>query len=297
MAPALSGHLAPVVQEGARVQQAAQALLHDLQDKRAEAAQSLAQLHAALADLRAEGAEQHAHLDAGAQAAEGALQDSLHALETDEGELNHGVEAVGAAAKSLEGQLTEAGTRAKTAEGESKQALASLGGAIHSSQAELEGALKAVSEEAQSLEHAVEEAKTALGGELGGLKDRMRDHLEEARGRVAHILDKLRELRTSHEGGIRETASDLVSGKDHLVEELRQHAESDLHQRMETATARVMGSLGGLSHAAAEARTGSQRAREEVHSKFEELKQAMPPLERALESVKQAADEVGITWR
>jgi hypothetical protein len=114
---------------------------------------------------------------------------------------------------------------------------------------------------------------------------------------VAHTIDKLRELRTTQEGGIRETAADLASKKDHLIEELRQHAETDLKQRIDTATTRVMESLGKLSHVAAEARASSQRAREEVHSEFEELKQAMPPLERALESVKQAANEVGINWR
>jgi chaperonin cofactor prefoldin len=297
MAPALSGHLAPILQEGTKVQQSVQAFLHDLEEKRAEAAQDLAQLHAALLELKAEAADEHAHLDAGAQAVEAALQESLHAMETDEGELNHGVDAVGAATRGLESHLTEGGSSARAAEGDAKQALTSLAGAIHSGQAELEGALKAVSDEAQALEHAVEETQTAVGSELTGLRDRMKNHLEEARGRVAHTLDKLRELRTTHEARIRETAADLASRKDHLIEELRQQAETDLKQRIETATARVMESLDRLSHAATEARACSQRAREDVHTEFEELKQAMPPLERALESVKQAANEVGINWR
>ncbi|HXB56633.1 MAG TPA: hypothetical protein VN461_17830 [Vicinamibacteria bacterium] len=297
MAPALSGHLAPIMQEGAKVQQSVQAFLHDLGEKRAEAAQDLAQLHAALAELKADGTEQHAHLEAAAQAVEAALQECLHALEGDEGELNHGVDAVGTATKSLESHLGEGGSRTRAAEGESKQALAALAGAIHSGQAELDGALKTVSEEAQALEHTVEEVQTAVASELSGLRDRMKSHLEEARGRVAQTLDKLRELRTAHEGSVRETAADLASKKDHLIEELRQQAEADLRPRIETATSRVMESLGRVSHAAAEARASSERAREEVHAQFEELKQAMPPLARALESVKQAANEVGLNWR
>src|SRR5258708_33602485 len=96
IAPALSSHLAPILQEGAKVQQSVQAFLHDLAEKRAEAAQDLAQLHAALAELKADGAEQHAHLEAGAPASEAAPPEGPRALEGDEGEVHHGLEPGGA---------------------------------------------------------------------------------------------------------------------------------------------------------------------------------------------------------
>lgn len=296
MAPALPAHLAPILQEGDRLQQSIQAFLHDVAEKRSEATTHLAQLHTALSELREGTAEQHNHLELDTQAIESALQDCLHALEGDEGQLVHDAEAVGAAARSVEGHLSDDGSRVEAGEGEARQALAALDGAIQAGQAELDGAVHAAATEAQALEHAVEEAKTAVTAEIGNLRERMKSHLDEARGRVAQTVQKLHELGTHHEADIRAVAADLAGRKDHLLEEVRQQAQVDLRQRVEAAAVKVHESLARLTHAVEEAKTSSERAREDVHAQFEELKQAMPPLERAVESVKRAANDVGITW-
>jgi uncharacterized phage infection (PIP) family protein YhgE len=296
MAPALPGHLAPVLEHGERVQQLVQEFLHHVAEKRAEVTEHLSQLHAALSELKAGADEQHGQLETEAQAVETALQDDVHALEADERRLSQDVEGVGSATRDLQHQLADAGAQAHASEQDVRQAVAGLVAGVHAGEADLNAALHSTAEEVKSLEHAVEEAQHEVVAELNGFREHLHAQLEQARGRLGQVLERLRELASQHEADIHSAAAELTAGRDQLIEDMRQQEQQQITERVHGAEALVCEALQRLSHELTDARAGSERLRNEVEAQFEELKEAMPPLLRAVESVKRAANEVGITW-
>jgi hypothetical protein len=107
----------------------------------------------------------------------------------------------------------------------------------------------------------------------------------------------LREHLDAQEQHLTELSERLSTGKQQLLEAVRERLETELGQATAAAVQGVEDSLALLGQTASRAQQVASAAREGLESRFEALNEAMEPMPAAIDSVKQAAQEAGLPWR
>lgn len=294
--PEIPVQTAALIQEGDGIEKAAKELLQELEETGTQAAELFGQVQQAVSELEDEAEGHHTQLEAEVNDLETGLDESLKRLEGSQGELKQAVEGAGEAMGDLHGALTAAGAAAKAAEDEFKDAFGQVADAVRNGQEELTDALEAAAGRASVVRTAIEEARDAVTQGLGGLRQVMRSFLESGRGEVENTAQTLRSLLATHQSLLQEQASRLDQGHKDLLEELRGKVEDDLKGRIVAAVETVVTALGDLSQTATETRDFSHAACEGLETRFEALGDTIQPLPTAIESVKRAAEEVGLPW-
>lgn len=271
---------------------AVEVFLHDLQTKQVEAGDLLAKLDVALQDLRRESREGIAVLE-GHQDLEVALQDpsvsfedtlAQAAVEVGQRQLQLAsgrVSALGDEREARAGLLQAVFTAAsaRLSSGGEQIAGAAQAGMVQASEVvtSAEAARGALAESVEALGHEIETQRAA------GVRD-----LEELRRDLGSLEASFAQRTERVEAALRQ---DLTRLSEDATERI-----ADLRETLEKAAARVTGALHELDRELEDANLESQGARKDLVPIFEDLQERVVALKHAVESVREAANVVGIPF-
>ncbi len=290
--PTLPARLEALAAEEESLKEATAVFLQDLEAKQAEAGDLLAKIEASLVDLRRESREGVAVLEAHddlpvvLQDPAWSFEDKLSAATTELGHRQH--ELVTGRASTL-GEEREA--RAGTLEGlfATLSRRLGLGGERVSGSAEtgirhalevatsVEAARGAIAESVQTLGHEIDTQCAA------GVRD-----LEELRKDLASLEAAFAQRTERVEIVLREDLARLAEDAEDRM--------SDLRETLEKAAAQVAEALHELDQELEDADQESQGARRDLVPVFEDLEGRVDSLKHAIESVRDAANLVGIPF-
>jgi hypothetical protein len=256
----------------------------------------LGELDQALAACGRESEEERIQLEAQADAFGDRLEASLDALRADEQRLAEAAEGVQAPADGVKDSLEEAATSAHGAELEATRALGEVEGAAHAADEGVRAAFDAVQGEAEALQTAVSESGAIVRQATHELLQRMREVAAQAKVRIEQTAERLDGLRAAHEAEVPEQRARLLQEQQEIVVALRERIGSDLNARLDSSTEAVLGALAALGDEGRQATQACQDAQATLAAAFEALGEATRPLPQAIEAVKQAAVQVGLSW-
>jgi hypothetical protein len=271
---------------------AVEVFLHDLQTKQVEAVDLLAKLDVGLQDLRRESREGIAVLE-GHQDLAVVLQDPAISFEDTLSQ---------AAVEMGEKQLQLASGRV-SALGDQREARAGLLEAVFTAASarlslggeQIAGAAQAGMVQASEVVTSAETARGALAESVEALGH----EIESQRAAGVRDLEELRKDLASLEASFAQRAERVETALRHdltrLAEDARERT-ADLRETLEKAAARVTEALHDLDRELEDADQESQGARKDLVPIFEDLEARVDALKQAIESVREAAQVVGIPF-
>ncbi len=294
--PAFPGQVAAVARSAEALEQTASALVAQFEQKQAEAHRLAEQVKQALGDLTAEGTDQEAAVRGAADEADHAIEAALSAVHAERDQLLAAVEDAGGAFGGLQEHLAAAEVRVRAAEGDAQQALASLETGLAQAETELSTGATDVITAIESAGDALDVGQGAVAGALRALEQHMTDLLEEARARVRETINAMHEADGGAENGVSEAMGHLLERKDGLFTDLAGRVHDELRAVLDAALQRVVEALGRLSQTVQVTTDAIQSDREGLHDQFGQLRERIPPLLGAVESVRQAANQLGVEF-
>jgi hypothetical protein len=295
-APRLGRQLEELLHESDEVQRHAEELLQAVHRHRAEGGPLFDEVRQVLAGLETEAsADQGTLHEAGGQV-DAAVDGAAAELDKAQQDVSQANDAALEAIRGLERELSAAGEAAREAQAEIQGAMAQLGGALKTGVDELHAAEQAARTEAEALQHAVEEAQDTVQSSLRILRDRMTFFLDQGRARLERTAKMIEQLDIDHEEAIVAAGSMVEIDRRELELEVKARLDTDVQGRAQAAVQDAVGGLVGLARGLAELKASVVAQRDGLDGQFETLRQAMAPLPAAIESVKQAAGEVGMAW-
>ncbi len=294
--PEIPTGMADLTQQGEALQQAAVDLFRKIQEKRSHAADLLGQVQQALGELARRADEGRAGLGAVLESMEARLAEAVPATEEAGGAFDELVDGAEEAMTTLEEDLGRDGTTAKEADQGVLDALGTLEDALRTGQTDLGEAHTSASEEAEALRKAAEEAGQSVLQETATLRQQMENLLAQARSRIQGVLQGVRGLESAHHDHVATLGERLRSGKDEVLTSFEERIETELRERIGASVGIVIESLGGLDRVVSEATETASVETDVLKGLFEALQREMEPFVAGLESVKEAAQGVGLTW-
>jgi hypothetical protein len=280
---------------GSSAQREAAELLQEFEQRRGEAAQLAAEAQQALTELQNEAASRHGALEGALSTVEAGVA-SLKAIDEAQDALTDGLEGVGQAMADLDARFREGISAAEAARADAVAALDSVESNASAGQEKLATAVEAVGTACESLRGAATEARSSVDAGLGGLRDTMNDLLERARARVGEVMSEVSGLVSAHESVMDEQGGTLRDGVDAVLTDMRSRIESELGARLEASAAAVVDALGELERQVAEASERSREGREAAEPQFGVASESVDPLQTAIEHVRSAAEQMGLSW-
>jgi uncharacterized phage infection (PIP) family protein YhgE len=296
--PAIAPQIEAVAREAEEFRKAVAGLLEDFSEKADAAADLLAQVtDGALTPLH-EGAAEHAELvERTVAAATAAVREAVQALTGGQADLRAALDGAGDAMEELGGEISEAQNRTRSAQEEAVQALDGLWRDLETEQTALGTAVEGMESAAEAVETALEDGRNTLTEAVTELGDRMETLLGQVQDRLTEAKVRLGDLRSEHEAEMGEKVSDLTQRKDQLFAELKERAEQAMRTAFEQTLEDVTNGMERLGEAAAKARESCREGREELQQQFGEIVERVPVMDGGVAQVKEAANQVGITWQ
>jgi uncharacterized phage infection (PIP) family protein YhgE len=294
--PEIPGQMAGLIEEGNAASAASKALLEEMAEKRREATELFNQILQAVAGVEQVAAGSKARLEAEGAGLEAVVASCRQGLEEGGHQLARVVDDAEGSMTDLAGDLRQSASRTTEAEDGCGQAVDQLARMIANRQEELEPAVEAAAAQARDLAQAVQEAQTLVSGGLQTLRQRMRELLEEGRREVESTGATLRKSASTHEDHLLAEGGRLSQAKQELLKRISDRVGEEIAQRVATEAAKVQVALGRLDQTLRQAEQGTHEDADALESKLAGLSDAMEPLPPAIDSIKQAAREVGLLW-
>lgn len=294
--PEIPARLAGLVQDGKDLEKAAGRLSDEVAEALGEATEAVGRVEQGLAEMESE-----------VSARRVGLEERVRALEAGAAEVEARLRAAGeqlgrvgdAATTALQGVREEAAaTRdaAHTAQEGCEAAIDELGSALERGRGELAEAAAAAAAEAGSLRQAVAEARGQVSQAVGWLRAEMLRLLDQARQEVRNTEQTLRAALHAQEDHLAEQTGRLEAGRQELFAGLEDRVATELRGRIGAVAAGVVQALSALGESAAGIAAEAAEGREALEARLEALDEAMGPMPAAIEAVKIAAQEIGLTW-
>lgn len=294
--PELPAQISDLITEGNQAAKTARDLLEAVVKRRGEAGEFLTELQQVLAEVTASAQRGKEAVDNGVATLHQTFGEARSALESQEQEIGddttHGADAMDA----LQVELAEAEGGAKQGSSDVQEAVQDLTDVLKRGQEDLEGALDGVHEEFRAVEQAVVETQNELVEGAHGLADAIRTSLAQGRERVQTTLARLHALQAELEGRVQEEQQQLSQSTEALEQTVRETLEKDVEQRITMATGALLEATDELARTASEAEAEARAQAQALSHGFSTLKQTMEPLPGAVDQVKRAAQELGLSW-
>jgi hypothetical protein len=285
--PTLPARVEALIADGESVRVAAEEAARELRERRAEADQVMARVEAALSELRDGSAARGALMEQGLEALTPALNTSLAAVPM--------VGPLVAQATAIDlATLKQAPTHLRAAQDEAERALASVQEGINAGEGALSAALEEVAQAEESFRLRLEAAQTGLTERVESLVQAMETRQVEALQRMETAGEVFAGLEADFQERLTAVNERIVQARmSQLLDATRDRA-AELQQQVEAALSEITDTLKELSLGVRRTRDDSAQGREAILPLFAELQRRLEPLKRAVQSVKEAAEEVGV---
>jgi chromosome segregation ATPase len=293
--PSLRSGVQELVAGGQALEKAASELLASIAEKDEQAAEMVAQVEQALARAAEANEGERAEIEgvvAGiASHLERGLEDARNGLSA----VDEAVVAAGGATGHLAASLADAGRAAEEAVAPARQQLAELGEAARAGGGRVQ---EAHHEAAQAVEGLRAEVEAAVGSldAVEALDRRLQELMAHAAERTQATLARLEELRAAHEAELGEQSGALAEGREALLAEVRERLETGLVRLLDAAAEPACAALAEVEREGIEAVASCSAGRGRLDELFGRLRETTRPLRPAIDSVKEAADQVGLAW-
>ena len=271
---------------------AVEVFLHDLQTKQVEAGNLLAKLDVALQDLRRESREGIAALE-GHQDLALVLQDPSVSFEDTLSEA--AVEMGQRQLQLASGRVSDLGDEREARAGLLEAVFTAAAARLGSGGEQIAGAAQGGMVQFSEVMSSAEVARGALAESVGALGH----EIETQRTAGLRDLEELRKDLAALEASFAQRAERVETVLRHDLTRLAEDAgerTADLRETLEKAAARVSGALHDLDRELEDANLESQGARRDLVPIFQDLEERVEALKHAIESVRDAAQVVGIPF-
>jgi chromosome segregation ATPase len=285
--PSVPARLTGLVAEGQALRGAAEEAARELREHRQQAEDALARVDTALGELRDGAAAREALFEQGLGALPPALTSSLAAVPL--------VGPLVAQATSVDfTTLKQAPTVLRATQDEAERALASVQEGITAGEGTLSATLEEVGRAEEACRVHLEAAQAGLTERVHGLVQAMESRQGETLERLGVASEVLASLEADFHERLTAVNERIIQARtSELLDETRDRA-AELQQQIESALAQVTDTLKDLSQELRHAQDDAAHGRDVLAPLFSELQRRLEPLRRAVQSVKEAAEEVGL---
>ncbi|HWW95268.1 MAG TPA: hypothetical protein VN375_18005 [Vicinamibacteria bacterium] len=285
--PTLPPRVEALIADGESLRVAAEEAARELRERRAEAEQVMARVETALVELRDGSAAHGALMEQGLEALTPALNTSLAAVPM-VGPLVAQATAVDLAI------LKEAPNLLRAAQDEAERALASVQEGISAGEGALSAALEEVAQAEESFRGRVEAAQTGLTERVEVLVQAMEARQVEALQRLETAGEVFASLEADFQERLTAVNERIVQARTSQLLDATRDRAAELQQQIEAALSQITDTLKDVSQGVRRTRDDAAQEREALFPLFAELHRRLEPLKRAVQSVKEAAEEVGV---
>jgi hypothetical protein len=276
--PLLSTKVSQAVEAAEALEQAAEALLQDVDEARQEVALHLTRVGDALPPLAVQVETDTGRLGASGDDAVKAWDQAHEDLGSAQDRLEKEAEEVLAARSELQRHLTEAGTKVDQSQTEGEAAVNALETEAQEAETKLTAAAQAVTEEVSELKQFLDVARSSLEDACGTLAQRLLSLGEELQREAEQIIEDLREKQREHLGNTQEPLADL---SDHVLA----NVEDTIDRALRTAATPT-------TDAGLELRTELERLSASAEKGEEALRREGQELEQALAQLAEEASHI-----
>jgi DNA repair exonuclease SbcCD ATPase subunit len=295
--PTLADKVSDAAAHGQAYREAVEAYLDRLPARRAEIAELTQQVQQALESVKDRAAAERGVLAGGVKELDAALEQGLEDLDESRDRVQEGLRSAAAAMKALQEKLADAAERAREAEEQTSSRFEALRGGLDSGRSELDGFVDTAGNAADGLEGELAEAQQSVAAAADVLEAKMTvfatEHVAE---RLDETAERLRQLQHEHHDAVGGAIEALGEGSKAVGDDVREKVAEDVTPPVTRGLEEIAEAMGTLGEKAAEARQSCQSAREDLDRQLDALRQRFPSLEAALEAVRQAALQNGVSW-
>jgi chromosome segregation ATPase len=284
--PDLPGRLSALAEASEALEHSVDEVGKDLRDRQAEAEKLFTEVEHALGGLDEAATEEAARLRQGSAELESGLRESLVPL---------AFEAAVVSEKLHPEAVSSAPDRLRAVQDAAGEAMASVVAKLDSGQAALGAAAEMLTESEAVLVARIDTAQTALTEGVDGVVRLMEARQQDALARIDEMVHAFAGLQSLLKDKLDEVAETVCRfPSEQALEETRNRAE-EIRQRIVSALNALEEEVKGVGGAMKNAREGSAGDRESLEPLFQELRAHLEPMKRAIESIREEAEDVGLT--
>jgi ABC-type transporter Mla subunit MlaD len=190
--------------------------------------------------------------------------------------------------------LKQAPTYLRAAQDEAERALASVQEGVSAGEGALGAALEEVAQAEESLRSRLEAEQTGLTERVEVLVQAMEARQVEALQRVEAAGEVFASLEADFQERLTAVNERIVQARTNQLLDATRDRAAELQQQVEAALSQITDTLKEVSHGVRRTRDDAAHGREALLPLFAELHRRLEPLKRAVQSVKEAAEEVGV---
>ena len=295
--PKLPGLLTALTRRSAALRQATEQALEAVEAKRTAAAQILQAVQQSLAATEADAQAQEARVESAATDLRTKLDEFSQHLTAAEQELSGASGSVDEAVDTLQARLGDATTAAGEAETQVRTAMDGVTQAVRTEGEELRTAAEAARAEVDALGAAVDAARGAAAQSLGDFGARIKQFVDDATARLDQARTTAGTQEGEHTTHVEGASSGLHDGSELQRTEFKRRIKEDLRDKVQTGVDDAVKALEDLAELAGRHEESLRAAREAQEQLWQGLTQKMAPLPEAVESVKDAAQSVGLNFQ
>jgi chromosome segregation ATPase len=278
------------------VDRASVAFLNEIESQREEAAQALSSLHHALAELAGEADQSKTSIEQATSAVEQASDQTVSGLEEQAHALKADMSAVQGGLEAIEKELTAGIAGVRDGEAAIKEAMSQVEHAAAAGGAPLESAAQSVVHECHTLASSLAEVQTQFSQGVHNVDAAVHATLTNGHARLEQTLTTLQQLAHDLAAKIQAQTHALDEQQKEIVAAVKGAIENEVFTKAQQAVSGAEEALTGLGEMAAQAAGETKESAGSLETHFGELRHAMEPLPAAVERVKQAAADVGLSW-
>lgn len=295
--PIVPGQMKAVVDHARDTKVNADELLADFAETEGKAIELFGQIRQALDDLDKEMDESTREN----QTAMEALDDTHEEWKKTADERREALDTAKAEAVKTMGEFSEAvkeGTEQITAAADDfKASLNTLGDKMGAAREKLDDAAETAKDECAEFGEAVDTVREELVEKTNEFMADLTARREASQDALKMTLDLFNTLGDAMSSDMSNILEDVVKSETNkILDEMKQKIAEELRNQVEEALGMVTGALKGLSDKANEAKENSSGARALLDPLFNEIGEVKEPIVKAIDSIRDAANTVGIDF-
>ena len=294
--PALPNKVEAVARKSGEFHRAAQEVVGQFQQRRAEAEALVDQVRHALAAFSASAAEDEHRVEDATRVLQQAAEEETRGLGEAGDELHTTGAEAAAALDRLQAALVQGADRTDGAHEDARGALDGLSEQARTSEPELEAATDAMVSAVGAAEQAIHEGRDLVSQAMALLKEAMLRVLTDARERLDQTYQRLDDVREAQANAVEDAMTTLDSALGKLQQDLRHRAQAEVQQAVDPDLDGVEAALVEMGRQVVALESETEAARDRLSDELTSVADRIPPLQGGVQQVKQAAEQVGIAW-
>lgn len=284
--PLLPGRLSELEEGSESLREQLDEVARTLRDRQSEATKALEEADHALTSLKETAKEEDGRLEEASEGLGSAVREALSPLGFDAGSL--------VPAELVMRAVSEGPARLASAQQEAGEALLAVEGRLEDGQAALSAAVEALSQSEAVLVARLDAAQAELEDAVDGVMRLMESRQQDAERRIEEMSQAFAAAQSALKDKLDEVAETVCRARpEQALEETRTRVR-EIEERVVTLLRELEEALRGVGEEMAQTREGCAGDREALDALFQDLRARLEPMKRAIDSVREAAEEVGL---